>query len=376
MDWQGKVPRIILSGSPYEIGLAHGRLLAEQIVAQLVIYRALFLETCKFEWEHVLDVAAEFNATIKRLAPDLLEEMRGIADGTGSTDVGLLDIVALNCRSEIALGQWDDGCTALGWRLPTGNNSQKQILAQNWDWRTTVGPNLAMVSIRQQGKPTIWMVTEPGIVGKIGFNSSSVGVCLNAIRARPTLTTLLPIHILLRLALESPSASDAISTIEALGGAGSSQHILIADSAGARSLELSPRGGVYLGADADGLVVHTNHFLANRLVDEPPWLAGSPLRLARARELCQEILVGAQRSELPAGQVVDATVLRRRVFSDAEGAPQAICCVPDVARGGLASIETLFNIVMTFEDGKSPVAEVVFGRPGSATESSVYKMPW
>lgn len=190
------------------------------------------------------------------------------------------------------------------------------------------------------------------------------------------MTTLLPIHILLRLALESPSASDAISTIEALGGAGSSQHILIADSAGARSLELSPRGGVYLGADADGLVVHTNHFLANRLVDEPPWLAGSPLRLARARELCQEILVGAQRSELPAGQVVDATVLRRRVFSDAEGAPQAICCVPDVARGGLASIETLFNIVMTFEDGKSPVAEVVFGRPGSATESSVYKMPW
>lgn len=181
--WLGVLAQSIADPFVSQIGLAHGRLLAEQIVAQLVIYRALFLETCKFEWEHVLDVAAEFNATIKRLAPDLLEEMRGIADGTGSTDVGLLDIVALNCRSEIALGQWDDGCTALGWRLPTGNNSQKQILAQNWDWRTTVGPNLAMVSIRQQGKPTIWMVTEVR-VAIILFSIRSHLICSQESSAR------------------------------------------------------------------------------------------------------------------------------------------------------------------------------------------------
>lgn len=129
-------------------------------------------------------VAAEFWSTIGRLAPELAEEMRGIADGVGAAQNGegkvaaegeeveeyrekvdVLDIVALNARSEIALGQWDDGCTALAWHLRAGVGSlptqtQTQILAQNWDWRRTVGPNLALANIRQEGKLEIWMVIE------------------------------------------------------------------------------------------------------------------------------------------------------------------------------------------------------------------------
>ncbi|KAI0941507.1 hypothetical protein AcW1_003382 [Taiwanofungus camphoratus] len=383
------IPKIELVGSSYEvspfvllnrlsslyplqIGLKHGQLLAAQIRSQLDIYRDLFRENCRFDWAQVLKVADEFRAAIETLAPDLLEEMRGIADGVGR-DVGLLDIVALNSRSEIALGQWDDGCTSLAWRL---GSSGKQILAQNWDWRTSVGKNLAMVSIQQSGKPAIWMVVEPGIVGKIGFNSCSVGVCLNAIRARPISTTLLPIHLLLRLALECASVDAAIATIERLGGAASSQHILIADAHGSRGLELSPRGRVYLREDQDGILVHTNHFLENHLVVEPPWLTGSPIRLQRARGLCQAVAEEARHEDRDLEQTLDARVLRRRVFSDTTNSPQAICCSPDLERGGLASIETLFNIVMVFQSGKAPSAEVVFGRPGGGRESEVYSMPW
>ncbi|KAI0774906.1 acyl-coenzyme A:6-aminopenicillanic acid acyl-transferase-domain-containing protein [Trametes elegans] len=218
----------------------------------------------------------------------------------------------------------------------------------------------------------MWMVIEPGIVGKIGFNAASVGVCLNAIRARPISTALLPIHLLLRAALECPSVAAAIAAIEALGGAASSQHILIADRDGARGLELSPRGGVYLAPDADGLLVHTNHFLENTLVDEPPWLSGSPVRLARARELCGDVAREAREGGL--GDV-GAGVLRAQVFADTTNAPQAICCSsPDPKM--TARIETLFNIVMAFETGREPAAEVVFGKPGSGEESDVYRMPW
>ncbi|KZT72349.1 putative acyl-CoA:6-aminopenicillanic-acid-acyltransferase [Daedalea quercina L-15889] len=360
-----------LSGSPYEIGLKHGRILASQILSQLSIYRDIFADTCKYDWPQVLDIAEQFRMTIGRLAPDLLEEIRGIADGVGSNDIGLLDIIALNARSEIALGKWDDGCTALAWKLgPSG----KQMLAQNWDWRVSVGENLALMSIRRIGKPTIWVVTEPGIVGKIGFNSSSVGVCLNAIRARPISTDLLPIHLLLRTALECDSVDASIVTFEKLGGSASSQHILIADVHGARGLELSPRCAVYLREDKDGLIVHTNHFLENKFVDEPPWLSGSPFRLEKALSLCSEIAREVGPARL--GDVVDGALLRSRVFANTENSPQAICCSSDPARGPLAKIETLFNIVMTFEDGKEPKAEVVFGRPGSGAETRVYNMPW
>ncbi|OCH89436.1 AAT-domain-containing protein [Obba rivulosa] len=365
-----RIPRIELSGTSYEIGLKHGRLLSNQIRSQLELYRNLFFENCKFEWTQVLSVAEEFCSAIERLAPDLLQEMRGIADGIDDPNVGLLDIVALNSRSEIALGQWDDGCTSLAWKL----GPRKQVLAQNWDWRRPVAKNLAIATKYQAGKPTIWMVIEPGIVGKIGFNSASVGVCLNAIRARPISTTLLPIHVLLRIALECDSASSAISEIERLGGAASSQHILIADRHMARGLELSPCGGVYLEEDVHGIILHTNHFLQNKLVDEPPWLESSPTRLNRAQEICQEIVSGVGVEHLE--DAVDAHFLRDHFFSDTHDYPKSICCYPDPSRITGGDTETLFNIVMTFHDGHLPEAEVVFGKPGSEEESEVYHLPW
>ncbi|KAJ7842512.1 hypothetical protein B0H13DRAFT_139783, partial [Mycena leptocephala] len=116
---------------------------------------------------------------------------------------------ALNARSEIALGLFSDGCTSLGWKLK-GNGHGHVILAQNWDWTPRVQENLAMMSIDQPGHPKIYMMAEAGIVGKIGSNSASVGVCLNAIRAHLTDATEIPIHVALRLCLESTSTQNTI----------------------------------------------------------------------------------------------------------------------------------------------------------------------
>ena len=200
-----------------------------------------------------------------------------------------------------------------------------------------------------------------------------VGVLLNAIRARPISTSLLPIHCLLRISLESDSVDSAITTIEKLGGAASSQHILIADTHKARGLELSPRGGVYLQEDANGIVIHTNHFLENKLVDEPPWLSGSPVRLERAKTICGELIRELGDGRI-SGSAIDAKLLRARFFSDTFNTPQAICCSPDPDRA--AKIQTLFNIVMVLTAGRAPFAEVVFGKPGSEEESEVFHMPW
>lgn len=98
-------------------------------------------------------VAKEFYSTIERLTPHLFTEIEGIAEGA---EVDVLDIIALNCRSEIALGKFSDGCTSLCWKKSEG----ARVLSQNWDWTETVKKNLAMVSIEQSGKPTIYMVTE------------------------------------------------------------------------------------------------------------------------------------------------------------------------------------------------------------------------
>lgn len=49
----------------------------------------------------------------------------GIADAS-SRDI--LDIVAINVRTEIAFGLFTDGCTSLYWKT-----QKRSLLGQNWD---------------------------------------------------------------------------------------------------------------------------------------------------------------------------------------------------------------------------------------------------
>jgi len=206
-------------------------------------------------------------------------------------------------------------------------------------------------------------------VGKIGFNTAGVGTCLNAIRAKPMISSKLPIHIALRLCLESDSVKAAVKTLELLGVA-SAQHILVADNTTALGLELSPMGNKYLPEDASGIIGHTNHFIENRYVDEPPWLSGSPIRLKRLGELTQELISNGVK-----GDSITPALLRERIFSDTYNAPQAICCEEDPSRHVSNRSSSLFNIVMNLEP-KNVGTEVVFGRVGSGEEGPVLKMPW
>lgn len=212
---------------------------------------------------------------------------------------------------------------------------------------------------------------QAGIVGKIGFNTAGVGTCLNAIRARPTVNSKLPIHVALRLCLESTSVENAVQTLSSLGGVASSQHILIADPTTSFGLELSPLGDVHLKEDEFGIITHTNHFIENRYVDDPPWLSGSPIRLERIRQLCHELI----HDEIE-GEKITPVLLRQKIFSDTYNAPQSICCQEDPTRHHSVRSKTLFNVIMKL-DLQDLGAEVVWGQPQAGKEESpVFRMPW
>lgn len=117
----------------------------------------MFQHTSKLDWPAVREIAGAYARTIEMLTPDLYTEMQGIADGAG---LDILDVVALNCRSEIALGLFSDGCTSLGWRT----RRDGVVLAQNWDWTSRVKKNLVMMSIERAGVPKVFMVTEVCLV--------------------------------------------------------------------------------------------------------------------------------------------------------------------------------------------------------------------
>ncbi len=247
----------------------------------------------------------------------------------------------MNVRTEIAYGMFSDGCTALSWKA-----GDASFLAQNWDWEHEQKENLILLRIHHSSKPVIHMITEAGIIGKIGLNSAGVGVCLNAIRARGVDFNKLPCHLSLRAALESPSRVEAVLTLGRAGVA-SACHILIADATGGMGLECSSQDICGLPM-RDGKVLHTNHFVVDHAgIEDKMQLKDSPFRIGRIHEL-----VSAAETEDP----VPKADRIEKLLEDEMHYPTAICR----AETDDSTVATLFSIVM---DLKAKTAKVRLGRP-------------
>ena len=266
----------------------------------------------------------------------------GVADGA---KVELSDIIAINVRTEIAFGLFSDGCTALSWRTEGAS-----FLAQNWDWNEEQKPNLIQLTIEQPEKPTIKMITEAGLIGKIGLNSAGVGICLNAIKAKGMDPTRLPCHLGLRMALESWSREEAVRQLEKHGIA-SGCHMLVADATGGIGLEWSAFDLRKITMNGKKQVFHANHYLMDHIgVEEVDWLVDSSFRTKRIEEVSKEI------GDEPNMQQVT------ELFKDEDNYPRSICR----AQLGPSFSATLFNIVMDLEAKR---ADVVIGRPAEPDES-------
>src|ERR1700741_3704146 len=102
-------PVITLSGGPYERGYQHGKKAQEQIAVAVDTYVRAFQRDASLGLDDVRRTAARFIKGIDRFDPELLTELRGVADGC--TPV-LEDTVAFNARNELLFTVQPE-CTSL-----------------------------------------------------------------------------------------------------------------------------------------------------------------------------------------------------------------------------------------------------------------------
>jgi isopenicillin-N N-acyltransferase-like protein len=321
--------------------LRHGSLAKSKVHGSIKFYKDYFKKTSGLDWTGVLDIAQGFVNRLESTWPEFIQEMQGIADGA---EVTLNDIVALNVRTEIAFGLYKppelmDGCTSLYWKTET-----ESFLSQNWDWLDEQRDNIIVLRVYPKSGPKFQMVTEAGIIGKIGLNEHGVGCCLNAIKAQGVDNHKVPVHLALRIILNSRSKNDALEALRQCGGVASSAHILLADQTGGIGLEYSAYEVQELTPDQHGRIYHSNHYLAeHKGVHEFTVPAESKFRTERIRKLAGDI----DRPNLSNLQ---------HLYKDEENSPGAIC---RIAQGTIVT-STLFNIVMTLTE---TTANVTLGRP-------------
>jgi isopenicillin-N N-acyltransferase like protein len=169
-----QIPLVVSEGTPFARGLHLGRVQAERVAHSVSAYLELFKARAGLDHAGVLNTAERFIPTIGAYAPHLLEEMRGMAEGSGHD---LRAIVAINCRTELMYGVPFGECTSIG-VTPEASADGHVRLAQNWDWKVSLAGALVLWAIRRDDGPDVLTLTEAGMVGKIGANATSFcGAC-------------------------------------------------------------------------------------------------------------------------------------------------------------------------------------------------------
>jgi isopenicillin-N N-acyltransferase-like protein len=291
-------------------------------------------------------------------APELAREIRGIAAGAG---VAVEEVAALNARTEIlALGRraadgaggsglgGDPGAGGRGecsTVVALGGPGAEPVAGQNWDWYAGLADGWLVWDIpRPDGRRTVTL-TEYGIVGKIGINSSGVGCLFNILHHRRDGAGVagVPVHVIARRLLDE--ADDVAAAVAIAGAARVTASTAITVAGGERAgkaavtLEVWPGGPDRVLPGADGLLLRTNHFLAPRAALGDTGPATAPDTLARLEVLRRRL----------AGQGRDATAdLLASVLSDHTGGAYAICSHPPAGADGEQEFQTLASVRLDF----------------------------
>jgi len=305
-----KFPLIFLSGNNFEAGKQHGLKLRRQIETSYGIYKKfLFFDIP----DHTLaEIGKRYLECFFTFDEEYVTEIEGIAAGAC---VEPWQIAALNARNELhhyLKGRLESNeCTALF--LP-----QTGILAQNWDWAREF-ESLALIVSRERpdGHKTLQM-TEPGVIGKIGFNALGLGVCLNFLPGRNNQIGI-PVHLILRSVLDSASIEEAADRIRQAESS-SFSNILVANRSGKYfNLELSERRKITV-TYADRIPFHTNHYIEDRGAEF------SPAADAAEEELHEDSVIRFQRVRTLLGQTQERGIgVAKRILSDRRGGRHAIC---------------------------------------------------
>ena len=327
---------IELEGGAYERGRQYGARVSGAIRQNIEAYLRLVEFHAGLSRDAALAEATAFGPFIEAHAPDLLLEMRGIADGAGCD---LVEVLLLNARSELMgnLSPASTGeCTALA-AAPEVTEEEKVLLAQNWDWYTAVEPQPVLLHIRQPGRPDILTLTEAGQVAKIGLNAAGLGVGLNFL-AHAHRGQGLPVHIILRQMLGCANLGEAIHAALSVPRGGAANIPLAHAEGEILDLELTATDADFLYADA-GWLVHANHYESLRLRGGDTGLPTSMSTLARAARARRLLSTAAGRG------AVSVETFRSILRDHAYGA-YAICRHVDPSEPPLHQTATRASVIM------------------------------
>jgi isopenicillin-N N-acyltransferase like protein len=384
-----RMPLIEIAGAPRERGRQYGEQAREQIERSIAWYRDQFAETAKLSWDEILASAPRWEPLIDAYLPDATEEIRGVAEGSGTR---YEEILALNGRGELSAGNpfleeantltrdapakpahpslsssvepTPDGCSSYS-ILPEAAGDGHAYCGQNWDWRSAILDTVVMLRIEQPGKPTVVMQTEAGQIGRQGANSAGIGLNANGLGARFGARIGMPQPYVRRRILDSWDMNEALEAVFESQQSLCTNLLLSHRDGFAIDLETTP-GRHGWGYPVDGILVHTNHFryFVPKQI-EGTYRYFSPDSLYRAERI-ERVL--ARAPEATTGEAMRALV--REALSDHFGFPDSVCNHPNESDAWWERGRTVASSIVDLTSGEYWITH------GNPCEREYELLPW
>ncbi|MHC1711327.1 MAG: C45 family autoproteolytic acyltransferase/hydrolase [Solidesulfovibrio sp.] len=338
------IPVLALAGTPYARGLAHGKAMQERIVSFAASVTAVHQANNTYltaERSALLAFCMRNLGFLEKFSPELMEEMRGIADGAG---VPFEEIVYLNSFLELedlrapGLGAkilpdslW--GCTTFNVTTKAGADG-RALIGQTFDMERYYEQYLCILRIKSETGPEVLALSFAGVLGLCGINAAGVGVVINKIAATDARPGVI-YPFVLRKALGAERIGDALGAVifspratginYQLAGGG----IAFCAETSATSYEL---------LSIDGAIAHTNHYVGQtmRRFETPNWLSHGG---SMVRKLVADEFLATRRGELSPEAL-------KALSRDHTNHPRCICAHGFPGEGADTAFHTVFGVVM------------------------------
>jgi len=255
-------------GAPRARGRAHGEHLAGRIQELLERWGDALERIYGVDRRRYIELffanTGYYRATAQ-WAPSVLEEVQGIAEGSGADYWALLAFQHVNEEFEFAprlakLAPAGEACSTI---VIAPHETRPALVAQNLDLAQYLDGYQTLLRVNcDEGDGEIMMLSVPGMISLMGMNSYGLALCDNTLTQLRTDPNGVPIYALYRLILERRCARDARALIERTPHAVGLNWV-IGDGDGVMMLERSATQTVPYGPAAhESVAYHTNHPLA------------------------------------------------------------------------------------------------------------------
>jgi len=339
-----KLATVTLTGSPHERGYQHGKTLKDGVHRFYELWTK-FLEKespFKLTQEVLLTFARKSEPFIKQYAPDIYEEMRGIAEGA---EINFDKVLFINCFDEgygsiippkpatgmtrpPLLGALLGGCTSFA-AFGEATLDGKVYIGQNYDY-SALNFEPVVFRIKAWGdEPEQLVYSHAGVLGIDGVNSAGLAIVENTLVPSDQQPGV-PFPVVVRKAMQQTRLSDftgAIITAPRLSG----HNYIIGASYAAVDIETSATRYDFRYLQ-DSVFGHANHYdsLVLKHLDLLPELL--PDTLIRSGRMLQLL-------KAKSGEINLETL--KGIMSDHADYPVGICRHEDKRHGELGTLSTL-----------------------------------